>query len=122
MTRKKYCGQSHEIFSQWIRDECPDSDLGFYVSDLDFILWNDRTRSLMLVEVKINNAPMKEWQEKLFTRLDSLFYRVAAEAGINYLGLHYVTFTGADCDFKNGECYFDKDRVSEDQLRERLSI
>ena len=122
MTRQKYCGQSHEIFSQWIRDECPDSKTGYQVSDLDFILWNDRKKTLMLLEVKINNAAMKEWQAKLFRRLDALFYRVAPDAGIKYLGLHYVTFTGADCDFKNGECYFDNERVSEDQLRELLSI
>lgn len=122
MTRKKYCSKDHEIFSQWIRDECPDSSTGYQVSDLDFLLWNDRTRTLMLLEVKINNKSMPEWQEKLFRRLDSLFYRVANEAGINYKGLHYVTFTGADCDFRTGECYFDNERVTEDRLREILSI
>ena len=122
MTREKYCGQSHEIFSQWIRDECPDSKTGFRVSDLDFVLYNEPTKTIMLIEVKINNASMKQWQIDLLNLIDAMLCRNAAHQGVKYLGLHYVTFTGADCDFKNGECYFDNLQVTEDQLRELLSI
>jgi len=44
MTRKEFSNIRDLTFSQWIRNNLPDSSCGYMVSDLDFILQNYKTK------------------------------------------------------------------------------
>jgi len=122
MTKPEITGLRDFKFSHWIRKNLPDSRTGFLVTDIDFVLFSSKTRSLMLLEVKTKNFEFSQWQKNIFNLIDALLHRNAKHQGVNYLGFHVVTFTGEQCDFITAECYFDKEQVSEDRLRELLSI
>lgn len=109
-------------FSKWIRRNLPASETGFCVTDLDFILYNSKTRSIMLIEVKTKGREYEQWQKNIFIIVDAMFCRNAKNQNINYLGFHTVVFTGEQCDWECGECYLDKKRATEAELRELLSF
>ena len=50
MTRQEVTGVRDLGFSNWIRKELPDSSTGFSASDLDFMLWNWKTKKIILLE------------------------------------------------------------------------
>lgn len=122
MTRQEQTGERDLTFSGWIRKNLPDSSTGFMVSDLDFILWNYKTRRMMLVEVKTHRAKMRFWQENLFNVLDELLVISTRliKPPIDYRGFHCVRFEKTG--FQDGRCMFDKQIVDESQLKAILSM
>jgi hypothetical protein len=122
MTRQEQTGYRDLTFSGWVRENLPDSSTGFMASDLDFILWNYKTRKLMLLEVKTHKAKMRVWQQKLFTVLDQILQKgcVMLENPIEYLGFHCVRFENTD--FYNGRCMLDDSIVTEQELIQFLSM
>ena len=44
MTRKEVTNFRCLDFSKWVRENLPDSSTGFSASDLDFVLWNWKTK------------------------------------------------------------------------------
>lgn len=122
MTRKEFTGTRDLTFSGWIRDKLPDSNTGFVASDLDFVLWNWKTRKLMLLEVKTRSATMRKWQSMLFDMLDRLilYGSERIRPPIEYYGFHCIRFENTD--FTNGRCMFDRKIVSEEELINILSM
>lgn len=122
MTRQEQTGIRDLTFSGWVRKNLPDSSTGFMASDLDFILWNYKTRRLMLLEIKTHKAYMKTWQSKLFGVLDSIIkYGVdKVVPPINYKGFHCVRFENTG--FDDGACLFDDKLVDEKNLIKILSM
>lgn len=118
MTRPEWSGTRDLTFSQWIRTNLPDSSTGFLVTDLDFILFNYKTKKIMLVEVKTHGAFMKLWQSQMFTRLSEWI-----EAGIKdwqFLGFHSIRFENTS--FEDGKCWLNQKEVDPFQLKEFLSM
>jgi hypothetical protein len=122
MTRKELTGTRDLTFSGWIRANLPDSYTGFRVSDLDFILWNCKTRSLMLLEVKTRGKKMAKWQSSLFCVLDMLIKKGLPDVTppIHYKGFHCVRFIKTW--FDDGVCMLNKKQVTEKQLMKFLSM
>lgn len=122
MTRKEQTGERDLTVSGWIRENLPDSATGFMVSDLDFILWNYKTRRMMLVEVKTHGAKMKFWQENLFNVLHELITMSVklVKPPIDYRGFHCVRFEATS--FEDGRCLFDRSIVNEQELIDLLSM
>lgn len=122
MTRKEQTGIRDLTFSQWIRDKLPDSNTGFLVSDLDFILWNYKTRHLMLLEVKTHGRNVRYWQSSLFEMIDNLIKCGIHEikAHVTYMGFHIIQFENAS--FEDGWCTFDGTPISEQELIKVLSM
>ena len=120
MTRKEMTGIRDLEISGWIREMLPDSKTGFMVTDLDFIIWNYKTKKLMLVEVKTRKAKMKTWQKKIFEILDKIINSGAEKAGVKYYGFHCIRFEGTF--FTDGRCMFDNNVVSENELISILSM
>lgn len=122
MTRQEQTGVRDLTFSGWIRKNLPDSSTGFLASDLDFILWNHKTRKLMLLEVKTHEAKMKFWQASLFGVLDSLIEYGVKELTppIEYKGFYCIRYENTD--FSDGRCLFDNKLVNEEELIEILSM
>ena len=122
MTRKEQSGIRNLTFSGWIREKLPDSSTGFLASDLDFILWNYKTRRLMLIEIKSHKANMRTWQERLFGMLDTIIKKGIeyVDPPIEYYGFHCIRFENT-C-FQDGRCLYDNKEVDEDELIKILSM
>lgn len=93
MTRQEQTGSRDLGFSQWVRKNLPDSSTGFVVSDLDFILYNDKNKTLLFLEVKTHGAKQRPWQASLFRLIDQMVSASASQFGIEYKGYHLLTLS-----------------------------
>ncbi len=124
VVRKLHCDNPncpHETLkamSDWVRNELPDSSSGFMVSDLDFVLWNYKTRKLILLEVKTHHAECKNWQRNMWKNMNK-WLKAGVSDGWEYLGFHLLVFHGKD--FSN-PIYYDNKEITEQELKQILSL
>lgn len=119
MTRREFSGKRDLTVSGWIRENLPDSSTGFLVSDLDFILYNYKTKRIMLLEVKQHGKEMATWQNNLFKNL-ALWISKGIDKDWNFLGFHSIKFENTD--FKDGKCYYDHQEITEEELKHLLNF
>jgi len=119
MTRKEVTGSRDLTFSQWIRENLPDSESGFAVSDLDFVLWNWRSNKLMLLEIKTRGAKPKRFQKMQWARINSWINK-GIQSDWVYLGFHLIVFENTS--FEDGKCFLDNKEISEPELIDFLSL
>ncbi len=81
MTRKEQTGIRDLTFSQWIRENLPDSNTGFMVSDIDFYIYNYKLKRCMLLEVKTHKAELKFWQKICMNYLLNGYQKALIPAG-----------------------------------------
>lgn len=120
MTRQEVTGIRELGFSQWIREKLPDSQTGFSASDLDFVLWNWKTRKVMLLEVKTRMSYPRTGQKMMWENIHK-WIKNGVDGGWQYLGFHLVQFEN-DESFENGKCYLDNKEISEADLITFLSL
>ena len=118
MTRPEITGIRDLTFSNWIRNNLPDSSFGFMVTDLDFILYNYNTKRIMLLEIKTRNTNLKIWQENIFNNL-SRWINNGIDKGWEYLGFNIIKFQNIS--FNDGKCYLNNKEISEIELKRFLS-
>jgi hypothetical protein len=118
MTMQEKTGIRDLTMSQWVRENLPDSSLGFLVTDLDFILYNFITKKAMLVEVKTRNAHLKKWQGTIFTQL-AKWIKTGIDKEWEFLGFHLITFENTF--FNDGAVYLDGTKTTEAEIRNFLS-
>ena len=70
MTRKEITGVRDLTFSGWVRRKLPDSSTGFSASDLDFILWNWKSKKVMMLEIKTRNSKPRIGQKIMWQNLN----------------------------------------------------
>jgi len=125
MTKPEITGIRDLTFNQWIRDNLPNSSTGFAVTDIDFILFNYKTRKLMVVEVKTRNKIIETWQ-KIFYEDFHRWLKNGIDSGYHYRGAYLIRFENTS--FNDGKCYitsFEKKitkQVSERGLIKFLSM
>lgn len=119
MTKQEITGIRDLTFSGWIRENLPDSSGGFLVTDLDFILYDYKTKKVMLLEIKTRNSCVQFWQSKIFGNLDK-WIRNGINEGWQYLGFHVLKFKNSW--FDDGRVFFDGEEVYEQDLIEKLSF
>lgn len=119
MTRQEQTGKRDLGFSSWIRTSLPDSSTGFLATDLDFILFNYKTKRIMLLEVKTRATNLKFWQKSIFDLLD-IWLRTGITEDWKYLGFHVIIFENT-C-FKDGRCLLDNEETNEEQVVKFLSL
>lgn len=119
MTRPEYSGVRSLEFSQWIRTNLPDSNTGFLVTNLDYILINYKTKQIMFVEEKTNNAPIKKWQQINFDLLARWVSR-GVDSDWTFKGFHVVIFENTSP--SDGKIYFDGKEINEGDLKTVLSF
>lgn len=121
MTKPEYTNIRASKLSKWIRINCPDSNTGFLVSDIDFILINKKTKSMMCIEEKCFDRDVDFWFHK------SVKYIVASALndwcknnGWCFKGFNIIQFenTGPD----DGMIKFNGQIVKVDTLKEKLSM
>lgn len=118
MTRPEITGIRPLDFSKWIRQHLPDSSTGFAVSDLDFIIWNWKTRDVMLIETKTRNAEMKPAQRIMFELLAKWIAK-GLDSDWTFHGFHFIKFENTW--FHDGFVYLNGEVITEMELQEKLS-
>jgi hypothetical protein len=119
MTRSEITGIRELKFSEWIRNNLPDSKLGFMVSDLDFILYNYKTKKIMLLEIKTRNTQLKTWQNILFNNL-AKWIAAGIDDDWEFLGFHIIIFQHTF--FNDGKAYLDNKEITECELINFLTL
>jgi len=119
MTRREISNTRDLTFSGWIRKNLPDSATGFLVSDLDFILFNYKTKKIMLLEIKTRGIYPKTWQGKLFNNLDK-WIKNGIDKDWQYLGFYLLRFENTF--FMDGKCFLRDKEISEEELITFLSF
>lgn len=119
MTRKEITGTRNLDFSQWIRLKLPDSASGFSVSDLDFILWNWKTKKIMLLEIKTRSAKPRYNQRNMW-KLIHKWIKNGIDTDWKYLGFNLIVFEHTS--FEDGKCFINNKEISEPELINILSL
>ena len=102
MTRQELTGTRSLEFSAWIRKNCPGSESGFCVGNLDWIFWDWKKRRLLLIEEKTHNSVnFACWMKRLMTEVFvPALERFCADNDIEFRGFHIVRFeknSPSDC-------------------------
>ena len=118
-TREEKLNSRDLTFSGWIRKNLPDSNTGFMVTDIDFVLFNYKTKKIMIVEIKCRMAEVKTWQKK-FYRLLLKWLTKGMDKEWTFSGIHLIQFEKTF--FTDGKCYLDRKEISEKDLVLFLSM
>jgi len=119
MTRKEITGIRDLTFSRWIRKKLPDSSTGYSVSDLDFVLWNWKTKKVMMLEIKTRSDLPRKGQKYMWKNINN-WMRKGVDDGWKYLGFNLIVFEKTD--FLDGKCYLNNKEITEKELINFLSL
>lgn len=119
MTRKEKSGIRDLTISQWIRNNLPDSSTGFLVSDIDFFIYNYKSKKCMILEVKTHRAKLKMWQIRMYKMISSWIYK-GIDNGWKFLGCNTLRFENTD--FSNGRVLYNDKLVTENEVIKILSL
>lgn len=109
-------------FSKWIRRNLPDGwlngDKNFNVSDIDFVLINDKTHKFCIIEVKLFPYDISDRQREVydFIHIRLLEGNKCCFDGYRYLGRYFVQFDG------EGAFWLNRKEITETELIEKLSF
>jgi hypothetical protein len=128
MTKREITNIRSLEFSAWVRSKLPDSSIGFSASDLDFIFWNWRVKTIMFVEIKTRSKQMAAYQRIMWATLDD-WIKKGKYDNWKYYGFYLIEFENSW--FDNGKCFLtkiefgnktDKTEISENELITFLSM
>jgi hypothetical protein len=119
MTRKEYSGIRELKFSTWVREKLPCSSTGYMASDLDFFLWNFKTKKLIMLEIKTRNTEPKLWQSNMWKNIEK-WINFGISDGWEFKGYHLIKFENTS--FEDGKCYLNSNEIAEDELIIFLSM
>lgn len=118
MTKQEKTGIRDLFFSQWIRNNLPDSSTGFLVTDIDFVLSNYKSKKIMILEVKCFNGQKQDWQDKIYNFIANCIKNGKPDDWTFY-GYHFIQFENNDF---SGKCFLDGKEISEAELKKFLSM
>jgi hypothetical protein len=120
-TRKEQCFNRELGFSQWLRENLPNSYLPFFISDIDYVIYNGQSNSMMFLEVKHYNSQVQPWQRKLFNMMHSAVKKnVGLNMAFNYKGFNLITLEKTG--FSDGWVKLNNKLITEIELIEFLSM
>ena len=119
MTRQEITKNRPLDFSGWIRTNLPDSSSGYLVSDLDFILYNYKTKKIALCEIKTRNKEIKTWQSMMFRFIHNCIKKGKPEDWC-YLGFFLIRFENTF--FSDGKVYLNNKLSSEEEIKLSLGF
>lgn len=121
MTRTEQTSKRSLAFSGWIRVNLPDSSTGYCVTNQDWILWNFKTKKIMLLEEKTHNGDINKWFHILIKNiLNPALFEYCPKENVTYLGYHLICFenTGPE----DGKIYFDRKLITKEELIKKLTF
>jgi len=110
--------ESAKYFNDWVRKNLPDSQTGFLASDLDLILYNYKTKKVMLLEIKTRKADLKNWQRVMFAHLDNWIKKGCDN--FEYLGFHIIRLENTDLTI--GRIMLDNNLITVDEIKKFLTF
>lgn len=119
MTRKEITGVRSLDFSSWVREKLPDSSTGYSVSDLDFVLWNWKTKKIMFLELKTRMSYPRKGQKIMWININK-WIKKGIDKDWVYLGFNLIQFEKTN--FTDGKCFLNNNEISEIDLIKFLSL
>jgi hypothetical protein len=120
MTKPELTGTRDLQFSGWIRKNLPDSRTeNFIATDVDFFLYNWKTKNILILEVKTHNAELKYWQKEFYKNLDK-WIKMGIDVDWTYHGVKILKFENTF--FDDGKCFLDGVEITEEELIKILSL
>jgi hypothetical protein len=119
MTRSEITNTRDLTFSKWIREKLPDSNTGYLVTDIDFVLYNYKKKVIMILEVKTRNSELKQWQRYFYKDLNG-WLRKGMSCDWDYRGIHLLRLENTN--LYDGKIYFDNKEITENELIKILSF
>ena len=120
MTRREQTGTRDLTFNTWLRDALPDSSTGQMVSDIDFYIFNYKKKEHLIVETKTYNAPLKTWQEIMYSKLQRWVSEGGNKEGWKFKGFYLIQFEKTF--FDDGKVYLNGEESSKEEIIETLSL
>jgi len=120
MTKRELTGERPLTLSRWMRENLPDSKTGQSITDLDFIIFNWKSKKLMFVESKTRGAQIKINQSVIFHVLHQATLNGVKFTDWEYLGFHTIIFENTF--FDDGKVYWDNVETTEEEIIKNLSI
>ena len=113
MTRQELTGVRSLDFSGWVREKLPDSSTGYSASDLDFILWNWKTKKIMFLEIKTRMSYPRKGQKTMWSNINK-WLSVGIDKDWTYLGFNLIQFEKTN--FEDGRCFLNGNEINEKEL------
>lgn len=102
-------------FSQWLRDNLPDSSTGTYITDIDFVIFNWKSHNRMLfVEEKTHGADMTTAQRNVYKKI----VKALQDSGIQ-ADCAFVKFENTS--FEDGRVWINNQEVTEDMIKKTFT-
>ena len=114
-TRREVTGVRDLKFSQWIRTNLPASSTCTMVSDLDWCIYNYKTKRMFLMEAKTHSAQPKKWQQIMYENLVK-WIKKGIDPDWKFYGIHYIVFENT-C-FDDGKMWHNGKEESEQDFRD----
>lgn len=118
-TKPEYTGKRSLEFSQWVKENLPDSSTGYMVTDLDFFFYDYKRKKVAIVEVKQHNKIIDDWQNNAFRFLRDCI-RNGKPEGWEFIGYFVIRFENTN--FSDGKVYLDGTETTEEAIRKKLSF
>ena len=120
MTRREVTNKRDLKFSNWMRIYLPDSNTGFTASDIDFYIYNHKTKVHGIIELKSHMSNLTYPQRQMYPRLNKWISEGGAKEGWHYAGFFLIQFEKEF--FNDGKVYLNGKESSEVEIKQILSL
>tara|TARA_Y100000310_G_scaffold210376_1_gene211000 strand:+ start:234 stop:728 length:495 start_codon:yes stop_codon:yes gene_type:complete len=120
MTRQEITGERDLTFSGWVRKNLPDSDTGWCTSDIDWYMYNYKTKKCCIVETKTRNANLTYSQQQMYNNLAKWIGEGAKKDGWKFTGFYIIKFENTWYD--DGKVFINGKESSEEEIKKILSF
>ena len=129
MTRREKTNLRDSKFSPWIREKLPPATKGYRAYDVDWILYNEDTKKLIIIEHKCRMALPSPDQKKFLLMVQKVFAAGMKEVypDWQFHGVHLLQFETEGFDvhtpyLSDQIAYLDGKPISEEELIALLSF
>ena len=120
MTRLEMTGERDLTFSSWVRENLPDSSTGWVTSDIDWYMYNYKTKKCCMVETKTRNADLTFAQTQMYKNLSKWISEGAKKDGWEFTGFYVIKFENTW--FDDGKVFLNEKESSEEEIIKILSF
>ena len=112
-----------EYFSNWLNSNMPKVSEWYFISNIDYLLFNHRSKKFILIELKTQANNLTVWQKNMYNMLHKRFIATNWTDWYNYIWTYLITFNWANfsdwfVSIKGN--LINKNRVEEDELQKIL--
>ncbi|MBT9167326.1 MAG: hypothetical protein DDT19_00655 [Syntrophomonadaceae bacterium] len=121
-TREEITGNRNQNlkFSEWIRLNLPEASAGFFVTDIDYVLWDEKHKQFIILEIKtaMNKSPL--WQKRIYKNIAKWIKEGAEKDGWLFKGYHEIQFERTF--FSDGKVFIDDKEATVHEVIDFLKL